>query len=100
MNQNLPPLRHVAPFVLPPGFVPTTLRADADRFGVSYGTIRNAMSRQGIPSRKTRGRYGLLVLPEGIVITNVSETARQLGVTRAEVAGAMRRQGIMKTEVT
>jgi hypothetical protein len=44
-----PPPRFTRKLILPPDFIPTTPKQDAERFGVDVNIIKAAMRRQGIP---------------------------------------------------
>ncbi len=104
MHQNRPTpttpgktKRGRAAYSLPPDFRPISLRTDAQRLGISVGTLRSAMMRQGIACGQEPAGRKAFVLPEGFVPTRLADDARRLGVVRATVAAAIRRQGIRPT---
>ena len=90
------------PYTLPKDFVPTTMKADAKRLGISWPTLSCEMKLRGIPTSSAPGPDGLnpkcFRLPTGYVPTTVQAAAVQFGVTPGTVRKALKRQGLWPEE--
>ena len=85
-------------FVLPKGFKPTTIHADAKRLGIAELTLWRHMKRRGIAPGRGKGRKGFssrrFILPADFKPTSLSLDAERFGVSYVTISNAMKRQVI------